>query len=84
MTAKERQSLNRLADAFEAFKSQDAQWKQKIENQLAPILKERSEQDILRQFGKHIWKGVVAILGAVAAIGAIVNYLILPFFHIKR
>jgi len=74
MTRKEQTSVEALNRKFDIFMQEDAKWKKEFESKLTPLVEERADRIVLQNAGTYIWKGMVTIIGFIAAVGAVVHY----------
>lgn len=79
MTAVEQQTVIKLSQQFADFMEEDKKWKDNITSQLRPILQDRFEREVVSRYGKGVWKVFVALIGSIATIGVIFNYLVKPY-----
>ena len=51
----------------------DNEWKKRMEGLVKPLTEERMNRLLLERYGGYIWKGIVAVLGVLAALGIIIS-----------
>lgn len=80
MTKPEQKTINELSTSFNKFIKEDTIWKKSIENQLAPILKEREAATAVANYHIKTWHYLLGFITAIGAIGLAFHYTIEPLW----
>ena len=85
MTQRENITLQQLAMQLDQYISEDKAWKDEVTQKLTPLVEERSDRIILQNAGKYVWKGLLAVIIFLGAVGTLIHYLpdILRVFKLK-
>lgn len=84
MTRTEQITIQKLSQKLNAYITEDNKWKKKMEEDLAPILKERNNSKIIKEWWRTSFHIIAGVITFIISIGVVIHYIVEPVVGLFR